>query len=186
MPELPWANFLPRPVELAGPQPETYDEEAVGKREEDEPKSALVSADPIRNFTLSTEERIRALTIGAPAYALRKKHIEDLEEGFVATLVKTHDAFVAKAASAGRPVDAAALHALLVDKSRSLDLKKLNDLVTSHNRYYPIEANLANDPQTGGYLVHGRRWQPEAPFTAERLLASARAVLAARDGGEVD
>jgi hypothetical protein len=83
---------------------------------------------PTRNFTLTVEERIRALTIGPPAWAVRKR---------------------------------------------------------THNRYDPIDANLpieANLPmdRRGAYLVHGRAWVAEEPFTSARLLGMARAILARR------
>lgn len=143
------------------------------------PKSAFNSADPPRNFTLRVDERIRALTIGVPAYASRKKHIEDLEERFVKTLVTLHDTMVAKQAKLGRR-DEAAIASALEAKAATIDLKKINSLVETHNRYYPVEANLGMDMRTGEYLVYGRRWLPEEPFTAARLLAQARAVIDAR------
>ena len=46
--------------------------------------TAFDSADPPRNFSLSVNDRIRAMAIGAPAYATRKKTIEDREDRFVA------------------------------------------------------------------------------------------------------
>lgn len=59
-------------------------------------KTSFSSADPPRNFSLSVGDRIRALTIGAPAYATRKKHIEDLEAAHVRTLVALHDLLVGR------------------------------------------------------------------------------------------
>ena len=36
----------------------------------------------------------------------------------------------------------------------------VNELVSKHNRYYPIEARLPMDPRTGDFaLVHGRRYE---------------------------
>lgn len=142
-------------------------------------KSAFNSADPPRNFTLRVDERIRALVIGPPAYALRKKQIEDLEQRFVETLVALHDALVAKQQEHGAPDDDAVARAL-ADKAASVDLRKINGLIASHNRYYPVEANLAMDTRTGEYLVYGRRWMPEEPWTSARLLERARAVIDAR------
>jgi hypothetical protein len=146
------------------------------------PKSAFDSADPPRNFTLRVDERIRALTIGAPAYATRKKHIEDLEERFVETLVALHDALVIKQERQGRRErsDEGTVARAVVEKAASLDLKRINALIASHNRYYPMEANLPMDTRTGEYLVYGRRWTPEEPWTAARLVERARAVIAAR------
>jgi hypothetical protein len=142
-------------------------------------KTAFDSADPPRNFTLSIDDRIRALTIGAPAYATRKKHLEDLELQHVRALVALHDALVAK--HAGEPDLDALVARALVDKAATFDVKRMNALVTAHNRYYPIEANLPIDPRTGHYLVYGRPWVPEEPWTASRLVDRAQAVIAARD-----
>ena len=137
-------------------------------------KSAFRSADPPRNFSLSVGERIRALTIGAPAYATRKKSVEDLEERYVRTLVALHGSLVA------RGLDDGAIARALLDKAQTFDLKRLNALIATHNRYYPIEANLPIDPRSGEYLVYGRRWFPEEPFTPERLVDRAQAIVAAR------
>jgi len=127
--------------------------------------SALNSVDPPRNFTISTEERIRALTIGAPAYAIRKRKIEDREEEMLKTLLDLHDKLAAKGLTPH------AIKAAIDAKASTFDLAKLNALVETHNRYYPIEANLRIDYKTGGYLVFGQPWSPEPLWTVERLLA---------------
>lgn len=141
---------------------------------EDEAPSAFRSADPPRNFTLTVDERIRALTIGAPAYALRKRSIEDAERDLVAALVELHEALVTKGTAAEDVARA------LASKARSMDLRKLNAQIEAHNRYYPIEANLPIDPKTGGHLVYGRPWRPEEPWTAERLVERALGEVRAR------
>ena len=141
------------------------------------PKTALSSADPPRNFTLSVNDRVRALTIGAPAYATRKKRIEDLEVTHVGSLIKLHDQLAAKGRSAGD------IQRALHDKAHGLDLRPMNALVEVHNRYYPIEANLSTNLRTGEYHVYGQRWMPEEPFTARRVLESALAILARRAEG---
>jgi len=144
----------------------------VSKREDG--PSALTSADPIRNFTLTTEERIRALTIGPPAWAVRKRKMEDDATRMAHELVELHDALAARGKERGE-IDLAVTSA-----ATALDLTKLNALVQAHNRYYPIEANLPMDRHTGGYLVYGQLWQPEEPFTPTRILAMARDVLTRR------
>jgi hypothetical protein len=135
--------------------------------------TAFDSADPPRNFTLSVNDRIRAMAIGAPAYATRKKTIEDREDRFVGILVALHDALVPVAKA--QPI-ARALH----DRAATLAIERLNTLIATHNRYYPMEANLPIDPRTGGYLVYRRPWLPTESWTAERLVAQALAVIAAR------
>lgn len=148
-------------------------------RPDEKPRpNAISTADPPRNFTLTSEERIRALTIGPPAWALRKRHIEDLEAKHVKTLVDLHHVLVAKALARGEPADREGIARAIEEKARALDLRKMNALVDAHNRYYPIEANLPIDPKTGGSLVHGRPWRPEPPWTVERLLERVAEELA--------
>jgi len=137
------------------------------------------SADPLRNFTLTVDERIRALTIGVPAWAARKRKIEDDQQRLVAELVELHDTLSAKKRSADEIASA------LLAAATSLDLTKLNELVRSHNRYYPIEANLPMD-RHGNYLAYGRPWRPEEPYSAVRLVAIARAHIEARMGRDED
>lgn len=133
---------------------------------------------PARNFTLSTEERVRALTIGPPAYALRKRHIEDLELEHASAIVAVHDAIAEAAMKCGGVPDPEASDQAMKAKAAAIDLRKINALVGNHNRYFPIEANLPMDRD--GYLYLGKRWLPEDPFTAARLLTRARAIIAAR------
>ncbi len=147
---------------------------SIGPPGDQAPKTAFSSADPPRNFALTVGERIRALTIGAPAYATRKKHIEDLEAAYVHALVALHDTLGA------RGHDEAALRRGLEDKARAIDLKKLNALVATHNRYYPIEANLPSCPRTGEYLIYGRPWRASSAWTESRLVEQALAVIARR------
>ncbi len=114
------------------------------------------------------EERIRAITIGAPAYALRKRNIEDFEEKFLGILLALQKKLVAKGASP-ETIDEA-----LLAKARTFDIARLNEWIKNHNRYYPIEANLAFS--RSGYLVNGRPWFPEEPWTPERFVEKARSM----------
>src|SRR3954469_11440660 len=90
-----------------------------------------------RNFTLGAADRVRALVAGPPAYALRKRRIEDLE----AEIVRFIGALEAKTKE---PIDPVAPPTRIV---RSYE--RLAELIAAHNRYYPIEANLAVDVRTG-------------------------------------
>jgi len=47
----------------------------------------------------------------------------------------------------------------------------LNELIDKHNRYYPIEANLPFDMQTGRLLERGVPWKPLPHQTLESLRA---------------
>jgi len=140
----------------------------------DEGVGAHNSADPVRNFTITVEERIRALTIGVPAWSARKRKIEDDEARILKELVELYDDMVEKRRSLQQ------IELGLISAATALDLDKLNALVVKHNKYYPIEANLPMDRQSGGYLVYGKRWEPEQPYTPSRFLALARAVIANR------
>jgi hypothetical protein len=136
--------------------------------------SALNSADPIRNFTLTTDERIRALTIGVPAWAARKRKIEDDEARYTRELVALYDQLVRK-----RRTDTE-IELALVSAATAFDLEKLNKLVVQHNKYYPIEANLPMDRRTGGYLVYGKPWVPESLYTVQRFVGLAQAAISKR------
>jgi hypothetical protein len=137
-------------------------------------KSPLETTDPPRNFSIPTEERVRAMTIGVPAWAARKRRIEDREEELVRALVEFHDALLERG---GSPADALER---MRDKARQLDLTRLERLVEAHNRYYPIEANLPFDPATGGFLARGRPWRPEPAPEVSAFVALAEAVIARR------
>jgi hypothetical protein len=133
------------------------------------------SIDPPRNFKISTEERIRALAAGAPAWALRKRRIEDAIAKYERTLRDVQDALVVAGATAER------IEAKLLEKAKRFDIAKTNALIETHNRYYPIEANLPIDPRTGDYLQLGRLWKRELLVTAEALVAIVRASAPEED-----
>ena len=46
------------------------------------------------------------------------------------------------------------------------DFRRINDLIASHNAYYPIEARVPMNPRTGSYA---RNWQRE-DYTPEWIL----------------
>jgi hypothetical protein len=115
-----------------------------------------------RNFSVSTAERIRAIIAGPPAYAVRKRKIEELEANLVAA-IGLHEA------KTNTLVDPSAPPAIL---SRSLAL--LHRLIEHHNAYYPIEANLPVHVATGEWLELGRRWRPLAAPSLEELIVRAR------------
>jgi hypothetical protein len=116
------------------------------------------TAAPQRNFTLSAEQRINALVAGPPAYAVRLRRIEDL----TAELLKTMREAERKSAT----------H-VPVTVVRSLE--RLNKLISDHNRYFPVEANLAVDPTSGDYLLLGKAWRPTPNVTIDDLRRQAGA-----------
>jgi hypothetical protein len=103
------------------------------KKKTDGPSSSrakrIETASPQRNFTLTTEDRVRAVAAGPPAFMRRLRSIEDLEEGIVRVLVeRCEDACARELDVEAHVREGAPLRAL----------ERLNDLVSRHNRYYPI------------------------------------------------
>jgi len=135
----------------------------------------LASISPPRNFTVTTEATVRALGVGVPSYAARKRRIEDGVDDLLSFL-EEHEAKLRAEGKGDREI-AGALEAA----ARRIDLDALNRLVEHHNRYYPIEADLPIDPRTGAFLLRrGTPFEPELPLDAARLLA----LYAARSGSE--
>src|ERR1700722_17725996 len=125
------------------------------------------TADPARNFTLTTEERVRAAASGPPAFMRRLRSIEDLEEGIVRVLAGLCE----EARASGQPAESHAREAAPRNA-----LERLNDLIARHNRWYAIEANLPMRPGTGELIDRtGEPWRPMAPRTMSELLARALA-----------
>ncbi len=114
--------------------------------------SSEQTASPQRNFTLTTAERVQAIVTGPPAWARRRKNIEDLSE------------LILEAHRDGRESDV------------KRKLAQLTELVDHHNAYYPIEANLPLDPETSRLMDNGEPWRPMPRPTLESLLAAANPI----------
>jgi hypothetical protein len=130
--------------------------------------AAIDTASPARNFSLTTAERIKGLH-GPPAYARRKRHIEDLEDAILAEIAELR-----VEASKLFPDDDEAIETEVLYHAREIDLAKINDLIERHNRYYPSEANLPMDPRTGALLERGAPWKPLARATIEAFVERSR------------
>lgn len=115
--------------------------------------SVLDTAVLQRNFTLNVEQRIAAIVNGPPAWSVRLRRIEDLES---------------KLAQALEDVGEGELPPLAVERA----LARLNALIADHNRYYPVEANLAMDVTSGRMMVRGVPWEPRPKATLESLRAA--------------
>jgi hypothetical protein len=155
---------------------------------------------PLRNFTISTADRVRAAA-GPPAFSRRKRHIEDLEvrlrqlvsEALAAAeeaegaeeAEEAEEAKEAKELQRTEPAPSAApghrrarLEAEAACRCVEADprvmkcLRELNRLVDAHNRYYPIEANLPLDPATRLQLDHGKPWQPMPAIALADVIAA--------------
>jgi hypothetical protein len=128
--------------------------------------SAVETASPVRNFTLRLDDRIRALG-GPAAYMRRKREIEDTEE----MLLRLLDDRLTELT--GSPPEEILRE--LRATAEAFDLRRLNHLIATHNRYYPAEANLPLDIRTGELLERGRPWKRLASWTIERLVEHALA-----------
>ena len=116
------------------------------------------TAAPLRNFTLSVEQRIAAIVTGPPPYAVRRRRIEDLESDLIDTLIKER-----------------AAESQTIPLAVARKLEELNRLIGEHNRYYPIEKNLPIDVSSGQLLDMGEPWMPLPAVTIDALREKARA-----------
>jgi hypothetical protein len=135
-------------------------------------KTRRIEALPM-GFKISLAERMRAAA-GLPAFIRRKRRIEDLEQATLQALDEIYEDALGEA----QGDRGAALEAFRA-RARELDLGLINDLVDRHNRYYPIEANLPIDVQTGQVMMGSEPWEPLEPVTCDGLVAR---VLAGRSG----
>lgn len=119
---------------------------------------------PPRNFTLPTEELLRAYTLGVPAFARRRRQMEALEQQILARLATLR-------AKLGDNPAAESLRRAGEDCVQVQgDLARLNDLVDRHNRFYPAEANLPMDPVKRIILEGGEPWRPLSRVTLDLLI----------------
>jgi hypothetical protein len=114
--------------------------------------TAIETAAPQRNFSLSVEQRISALMSGPPAYSVRLRRIEELEEELLEAM---------------RQRQRAGLQTIPISVARSLE--ELNRLIADHNRYYPVECNLPMDAASGQLMEMGEPWRPRPVVTVDWL-----------------
>jgi len=122
------------------------------------------------NFKISLADRIRAAA-GVPAFVRRKRRIEDLEDALLAALDEIYQDAQREYLDDPQAAEQAFLQA--ADK---LDLRLLNDLIDRHNRYFPIEANLPCDIQTGQFLHLGEPWHPLPMATLSSFIERFKAL----------
>ncbi len=125
---------------------------------------------PARNFTVTLAQQMRAAA-GVPAFALRRRRIEDLEGVVVATLTE----LITKLGSRDRARAQAPNLRKLV-----MNLAELARQVDGYNAYYPIEANLPIEPRTGRLLEWGQPWKKLSPPSLDELLLRAEERARAR------
>jgi hypothetical protein len=159
-----WSEGAAGPTDLVVADDPKRGRELRGLERDD--TTALSTFAPARNFTIPLAARVRAAA-GPPAYAVRKRRIEDLEDEVLATIGE---------ALATSPDLASARRALEGDRRIARRLRELAVLVDAHNRFYPVEANLPLDPKTGALLERGRRWEPLPPPSLDGFVARASAA----------
>ena len=118
----------------------------------------------LRNF-LPAADAYLAATRGPRPYMLRLREIESRIAWHEAEL---RDRWLALAEGCADTEEFAQRWRAMAS---TLAFDEVNDLIERHNRWYPIEANLAMDPRTGDYvLVRGRDYRL-APLDAGWALA---------------
>jgi hypothetical protein len=112
---------------------------------------------------------VKAIVAGPPAYLRRLRAIEDAEESIVGALAE----LCARAVSAGLDPRAHAIRSAPLTA-----LERFQGLIVKHNRFFPIEANLALSPRTGELLgKDGEAWKPMRIPAVEDLVAKAMSRL---------
>ena len=157
----PRARIDPMESPFRGPAEKVEDDAPVSEDAPPPPAHALVDATAgatailPRNFTVTSDERVRGLVAGPPAYLRRRRRIEDLTAEVQSQLAQL---------DRGEAREPEALESTLV-----ASVALLNRIIAAHNRYYPIEANLATDVHTGQYVELGEPWVPMPEVTLESL-----------------
>ncbi|MCG8702450.1 MAG: hypothetical protein MI922_30645 [Bacteroidales bacterium] len=118
-----------------------------------------------KNFTTSTEHEIQAYVGGPPKFAIRARKIETTIEKLYQDL--DHD-YAELIDHYGDNPTLFAKHWNQV--INSLELKKLNSLIEKHNKYYPVEAGLRLDSDTGKYMLGSTPWKEKKKITKAELL----------------
>jgi hypothetical protein len=115
---------------------------------------------PQRNFSISAAEIARAAIAGPPAWSLRLRRIENLEEEIVVALAEALANGAEPPSTLPTPLERKRV--------------QLEELVVAHNKYYPIEANLPMSPRTLLVMDGGAPWQERPLPTTEALVEAAR------------
>lgn len=125
------------------------------------------------SFKISLAERVRAAA-GVPAHIRRKRRIEDLEEATLLALDELYEEVLKESEG-----DVSRAEGAFLKRAREVDLRLLNDLIARHNRWYPVEANLPTDVQTGRLMMGKDPWEPLPEARHDDFIAKWRAMRAA-------
>jgi hypothetical protein len=111
----------------------------------------------LRNFRAEPDSYIASL--GGPLpYMRRLRLIEEATAGHLARLEEAY---------AGRGEDRRAWRRT----AEGWDFGEINELIETHNRWYPIEARLAMDPRSRDFVKVGGRSYRREPLDAAWVLA---------------
>lgn len=119
---------------------------------------------PQVNFTVSLESKVRSM-FGPPHFATRARRIENLTRKLMDDLAAEYAGMIERFREDPDTFDREWNRLV-----RSVELDKLNDLIEKHNKYYPIEANLQIDPESGAPLLGSVPWKPKDKISTELLL----------------
>ncbi len=119
---------------------------------------------PQVNFDVPLEQKIRA-RMGTPPYAVRAKYIEDKIDDLTAELKAQWEEF--GKSYEYNPDRFKTVWTAIIE---TLELDKLNVLIKEHNTYYPIEANLKHDPDTGQIMMGSMVWKPKKKLVPDYFL----------------
>ena len=133
---------------------------------------------PQVNFDVPLEQQMRA-KIGPPSYAVRAKYLEDMTDKLMDDLARQYRQVAESCRQ--HPAKFKKIWTAIVE---TIDLSDLNQLVNEHNTFYPIEANLQADPETGQIMMGATPWKPKKKLSAEGLLARFPADLASALGAD--
>ena len=119
---------------------------------------------PQFNFTISLENKVKSL-FGPPYYAKRAGQIENITQKLMEDLTIEYASMIDSLGD-----DPEVFAQQWTDLIGSLELDELNDLIDKHNTYYPMEAKLQIDPNTGAPLLGSVPWKPKERISVEGLL----------------
>ena len=119
---------------------------------------------PQFNFTISLEKKVQSM-FGTPKYAARARRIENITQQLMEDLSCEYEHMTNQYGE--NPEIFAQKWKELID---SLELDEINQLIDKHNKYYPVEANLQIDPDTGAPLLGSSPWKPTEKITQAELL----------------
>ena len=119
---------------------------------------------PNRNFKIPLEERIQS-RFGPPGFAVRARRIESAVQKLMRDLEEEYAELSNRLQK--KPVE---FSTRWTESVKSVDLDEINDLIEKHNKYYPLEAGLRQDPETGVYYMGSSPWKPQERLTPEKIL----------------